>query len=371
MTDDLTFFMDESGFTGEDLLSADQPVFAHASTTASADLCRELYIEFFRGTQAPELKHSKLAGRPRGRDRIVKFLKTLHDDHRDLFTCYIIHKEFCLLTFLVDRWVEWAMYLDGYDLYRDGGALAFSNLSFFSLRTFQSDDFLRRHLVRFQNMMRQRTLLAYQDFWGAMYADYRRVDPRTQEILSMFLFSERRLGYPHLLRAPPRSIDVAIPSAVQSCVHWRRGHKRPLVLIHDRSSYLAKDQDLWDLITSPNVDEMVVGIPGRDMELPLNVRRTVFEESKDHLQLQFCDLLAGAMAHFGGSVIAEAATDDYRKRLEDLGIEKFLIGSIWPELKVTPEELGTRGASGEFVERLTEQLRRLDTSGTLVRRGRR
>src|ERR1700730_11370973 len=131
MSEALIFFMDESGFTGEDLLAPKQPVFTHSSTTASDLLCREFYDEFFRGTQAPELKHSKLAGRPSGQDRIVRFLKAVHDEHRNLFTCWVIHKEFCLLTYLVDLWVESAMHLDGYDLNKDGEALAYSNMSFF------------------------------------------------------------------------------------------------------------------------------------------------------------------------------------------------------------------------------------------------
>ena len=33
MTELFTFYMDESGFTGEQLMSEKQPVFVHASTT--------------------------------------------------------------------------------------------------------------------------------------------------------------------------------------------------------------------------------------------------------------------------------------------------------------------------------------------------
>ena len=61
MADALTFFMDESGFTGEHLMSREQPVFAHVSTVLSDSRCRELYREIFAGTQARELKHKTLA----------------------------------------------------------------------------------------------------------------------------------------------------------------------------------------------------------------------------------------------------------------------------------------------------------------------
>src|SRR5438132_8141188 len=148
----LPIYMDESGFTGEDLLNPEQPVFVHVSTSLSDEQSIELHKAYFAGMQGRELKHKNLSKRPSGQDRVVNFIKALHGDTSKV-TVWICHKEFTLLTYLVDLWVEPAMEMDGFDLYRDGGNLAFSNMAYFCLRTFQNERFLIDHLRRFQKMM--------------------------------------------------------------------------------------------------------------------------------------------------------------------------------------------------------------------------
>ena len=360
MADALTFFMDESGFTGEHLMSREQPVFAHVSTVLSDSRCRELYREFFSGTQARELKHKTLARRPAGRDRVIGFVEAVHRDERESFTCWLVHKEFTLLTYLIDCWVESAAHIDGVDLYEDGANLAMCNMVYYCLRTFEGEEFLRGHLVRFQKMMMKRTPAAYRDFWRHMYADYERADQRTKDILSYFVYSEMRLGLPHLLNLPKRAIDPGLPGAVMTCGHWRQRTDLPLNLVHDNSSSLAKDKELWSMITSPEFEEMTLGVPGRETKYPLNVQQTVFADSKDYLQLQLCDLLAGASVTWARRFSGPSHDQDYYERLDAAGIENFKIGAIWPEPAVDPDALDRRGWSGKFTDAIADQLARLD-----------
>lgn len=356
MTQALTFYMDESGFTGQYLMSRDQPVFIHASTILSDERCRELYREFFEGTQAPELKHSVIARRPRGQERVVNFIEAINKDEKENFTSWLVHKEFILLTFLVDTWVEWAAHGDGIDLYQDGANLGLANMAYYCLRSFEGEEFLKSHLRRFQKMMMKRTKATYREFWGRMYADFDKAEKRTRDILAFFLASEMKLGFPHLKWLKKRAIDPAIPGAVYTCHHWRKTTKLPLNLVHDMSSNLAKDREMWEQITSPKIDEMTLGIPGREMVFPLNVQKTEFADSKDHLQLQFCDLLAGASAAWARRFTGPSHDQNYFERLDEAGIEDFKIGAIWPEPEVTPEALGMKGWSGKVLDAVTEQL---------------
>ena len=63
-----------------------------------------------------------------------------------------------------------------------------------------------------------------------------------------------KLGYEQLRKIPKRAIDPAFTTAMETCGHWRKHTKAPLGLIHDKSSNLAKDKWLWDLVTSPNIE---------------------------------------------------------------------------------------------------------------------
>lgn len=353
----LSVYMDESGFTGEDLFSREQRVFVHVSTTLTDEECAELYKKYFSGTQGPELKHKNLSKRPSGQRRIVDFVNTLQGTEK--CTVWVCHKEFTLLTYLVDLWVEPAMRSDGIDLYQDGANLGLCNMAYYCLSTYQGERFLREHLRRFQRMMIQRTKKSYRAFWQELYRDYRRTDQRTKEILAFFLAGEMKLGYEQLREIPKRALDPALTTLVQTCAHWRKHTDAPLWLVHDRSSSLAKDKWLWDLIASPDIEERTVGIPSRETVYPLNVVKTEFVDSRSRLQLQFCDLVAGATAVCCHPFVDQSHPKDYVERLGKAGIEELRIGVIWPHPEVDPEKLEMKGWSGEGVDFLAEQLSRL------------
>lgn len=354
----LTVYMDESGFTGEDLISPEQPIFVHVSTILSDEECAALHEEFFSRTQGPELKHKNLSKWPGGQNRIVAFINAIQGVGK--CTAWVCHKEFTLLTYLVDLWVEPAMRQDGIDLYKDGANLGLCNMAYYCLRTFQSDRFLREHLRRFQRMMIQRTCKSYREFWEELYRDYHRTDKGTRHILVYFLGGEIKLGYERLGEMPKRAIDPGFTTAVQTCSHWRKRTDAPLRLVHDKSSNLAKDKWLWDLVTSPDIEQRTIGMPGRETVYPLNVARTEFADSQSHLQLQFCDLIAGATAEWCRQFIGLTHKRDYAERLGAAGIEGLRIGAIWPQPEVDPEKLGMKGWSGEGVGFVAEQLAKVE-----------
>src|SRR5262249_3130136 len=137
-----------------------------------------------------------------------------------------------------------------------------------------------------------------------------------------------------------------------TCARWRTTTKEPMVLIHDQSSNLAKDIELWNLLASPAADNLTIGMPNRDSIYPLNVAKTEFRDSKDSLQLQFCDLVAGAMAAAVRRPFGLTHDAEYAGALAVAGIERVSIGGIWPAPEVSPDRLGTRGWTGRPIDAL-------------------
>ncbi len=86
----------------------------------------------------------------------------------------------------------------------------------------------------------------------------------------------------------------------------------------------------------------------------------MFADSKNHLQLQFCDLLAGASVAWARRFTGPSYNQDYYEGLDAAGIENFKIGAIWPEPEVHPDALGMRGWSGKFTDAIAEQIAKLD-----------
>lgn len=354
----MLIYMDESGFTGEDLLHLEQPVFVHVSTCLSDEECAALAKDHFSGVQGDELKHKRLGRRPNGQSRILDFVNAVVG--KDKFTIWLCHKEFTLLTYLVDLWVEPSMYKHGIDLYKDGGSVALSNMTYYCLKVFQSDRFLRGHLERFQRMMRFRTPQNYRKFFAMLHRDYLRTDKRTKDILVFYLGAGMELGYDLLARTPARALDPALTTTVSTCMHWRKRTDAPLRLIHDRSSNLSKDKWLWERIASAEIENVVLGIPGHEVVYPLNVEETEFGDSHTHLQLQFCDLVAGACAEWARRFMDLPHDEGYVSKLEDSGIKELNLSTIWPAPEVDPEALGMKGWSGEHIEFLTKQFAEID-----------
>jgi hypothetical protein len=123
----LDIFIDESGYTGEHQLDPAQPVFVLALINLDDEITSELLAKHFTGIQAEELKHSRLAKRASGQQRILSLIRSLSSMHTAdglrVATALSAHKKFQFLTLLFDLWVEPAMYKDGIDLYQDGANL--------------------------------------------------------------------------------------------------------------------------------------------------------------------------------------------------------------------------------------------------------
>ena len=220
----LQIFIDESAYTGEHQLDPGQPIFVLSSINLGDEVPVELHAKHFTGVQAKELKHSRLAKRSNGQQRILDFIRSLTSMHAadgvlPVATAFAAHKKFQLLTLLVDLWVEPAMRKDGIDLYEQGGNVGFSNMAFCVLGL--APQFLDELLRLFQAMMCERTRYTYETFWKFVYHafnDPSEISPRPQiqkmisDTMVYFIGGQRSLGPQHLLRLLAHSLDVAFSS---------------------------------------------------------------------------------------------------------------------------------------------------------------
>ena len=182
---------------------------------------------------------------------------------------------------------------------------------------------------------------------------------RDEMRINWWVLGGMNLGCEGLRHFPKRAIAPAFTTAAETCSHWREHTMGPLGLIHDNSSNPVRDRWRSDLLTSPDIEQRTIGLPHRTRIYPLNVTRTEFADSRIHLQLQFCDLPAGATAAWCRKFLAEQHLGDYARQLEGAGIEELHIDSIWPQPEVDPEKLGTKGWSGEPLDFLAEKLPKL------------
>ena len=352
-----TFYIDETGFTGEDLLSQDQPLFAQSSNNFTADEAKEIIDATFDRVNAKELKYVRLRRSPRHRDRIVEMVRIVASNPARAAT-WISHKEFALITLIVDWWIEPLAWTSGHNLYRDGANLGMANMLFFSLEGFWSQRFRRALLMHFQRMIRARTSERFAKCETFVRKEMDKVESDRAEVLRYFWPSFALLGLHHVRGLPKQVLDIAFPGLVFIGNIWRGRHEGPWEIVHDQSSNLAKQKWMWDALSSPDLTAARFDYAAGTQIFPMNVNGTRFADSVECTQLQICDILAGATCAYLRRANARFEQKEFNDKLSDAGIEKLIIGGLWPSTDVTPEALGMKGWDGNVaIEWISEQLR--------------
>ena len=346
----LEVFFDESGYTGDDLLNGDQPVFVLASSDLSDVDARRFIKEYFNGIQADELKHSTLASRPRGQQRIVEFIRATSDSGH--FAVAVFHKEFVLVTTIVEWWVEESTRRHGINLYDRGGNIGLSNLIYLSLWNLLPRLTLRAHLARYQAMMRQRSRSAYDGFWEPLWTLFDISDRTLRDTLMWALGAQMDFGFEHLAALPDRVLNVTPSALLNLAQHWKKRHGRTMRFVHDASRDLAREKELWKAILSPEVPQATVGYDRRQIAFPLGVEEICFAQSEENPALQLPDIVAGATSVIARNGLDATYRPGYAEKLNRAGLNRLPGLMVWPDSSVTPQQLGTTGrnAGGDPVD---------------------
>ncbi|MBF0324238.1 MAG: DUF3800 domain-containing protein [Alphaproteobacteria bacterium] len=120
------FRIDESGYTGFDLLNTEQRFQGAAAIAISDQDATRLIREHFPNLQAAEIKYRSLSRRPGNYPRLLSLM-------RDILACYkcityVCDKRFLLTLMFLDHAVEPFYYERGLDFYEDGQNYAMASL---------------------------------------------------------------------------------------------------------------------------------------------------------------------------------------------------------------------------------------------------
>jgi hypothetical protein len=341
-----TFYIDETGFTGEDLMASDQPVFVQATNDLTEEEANSLISSSFgQRQQAVELKYSRARRSPSGRNGVLSLVRSLSPTPRRAGT-WVAHKEYAMTTMVVEWWMEPLAYRIGLNMYEDGANHATANMLFFTLGGFWPTPFRRDLLLQFQRMFRARTAERFRECRRFVEKARGMSSPDQDEILQYLWPSFDLLGLTHVQRVPQRVLDIALPGLVLIGHTWRAQHPGPWELVHDNSTNMARQRWIWDALSSMELPEERFEHPHTNATFPMNVISSRFADSATTPQLQVCDILAGATAEFVKHQAQSSEERDYWHALEEAGISKFIRDSIWPSPDVTPEALGRKGWDG-------------------------
>lgn len=324
-----TVYVDECGHTGEDLSDPDTPVFVVASHDVHEGEARSWKERFFSRVVAGELKHSQLQRRAGHHGALVEFVREALSGRR--VRAALAHKRFSLVAKLVDWLVEPALHAGGLDLYEGGANVALSNVVYFSLAA-RGDASLDRVIRAFQRAARTRDPKLMYECNEVLRSNA--VQAALGEVGSFFSVSMAQLGERWIERMPPRSLALSTTLALQVCYAWRRRGLASFEIVHDRSTALARERDVWELILSKQAPPAMVGHADFQVEFPVGVEEVRFEDSANLASLQLADLLAGAIARWAGWMSrGSPAGDTYAAALHEVmtaHLEDTVDLALWP-----------------------------------------
>ena len=332
-------FIDECGYTGPDLLNKDQQIFVVASHNFNEQTSKELKTIFFSEVKARELKHSSLSKRPNQQKMVLKFLEYLFNNSGHVKVS-VIDKKFAVVCKIVEI-IEIAAKDDGLDLYDKGANIALANLIYLTFPTYGGEQFFNDLLTTFQNMVRERTIESFENFFKPLFnqGDKKNLD----NLLAFLKIIPIRYGYDFLRLIPQNNFDIALTSALCLMANWRASIKTEINVIHDASTNMANQKNIWDAIMDRNIPPITVGYDNRKMVYPIAVEKTSFEKSENWVGLQLADIIAGSiMTTMQWIINGQDKSDTYSPEILKF-LDKFIIHIIWPSDKISPQELGTTG----------------------------
>jgi hypothetical protein len=305
-------FLDECGFTGEDLADKDQPIFVVASHSMSEERSADLKSKFFGGVQLDELKHSTLQRREAHRTRVVACLSEVLAE--DVVQIAVAHKPYCLVMKMVDWIVEPVLYRAGYEMYAEGAGRALANVVYFCL---DAAGLLEVTTRTFQRALRTRAPEAIREFHELL--DSEPLIDALGEVHDQFAVARRVLGDGWVADLPKGPLEISVTMALMVCYGWRRRGLEAFNVVHDRSSAMAKHRPIWDAILSKDAPPAVIASAGFEVPFPIGVGETRFEDSRSTVALQVADVLAGATARWTTWMARGSPLDDrYAAKLDEL-----------------------------------------------------
>jgi len=291
------FAVDESGYTGFDLLNDAQRFQGASAISISDEEAKRLIKEHFPKLKAPELKYGALARRTNNRERLINLQKDVLAHHKCV--TYICDKRFLLTLMFLDYATEPWYYERGVNFYQDG-----ANYGMASLLQYIGP-----------------TMLGRATFDGIMAAFQTAIKEKTSDALKELVMSVRRSRWeatlpesfgpiarasPECLRAitvPQVSTDAAIVVLQSLISRMEVMANGPYRVEHDRSTNLLQyNMLLQRLIAHDETIEFTQTKIG-GIKFPLKLSEVTQVDSKDSPSVQLADVMIGAAIEIANMLI--------------------------------------------------------------------
>jgi hypothetical protein len=332
---------DETGNTGNDLITPDQSVFCLASVLVGDDEIARV-AELLRRVKTAEWKFATKRRRP-GYLALLREMLEMDWVNPERVKLFVIFKRYMAITKLVDLIHEPSARSFGVDLYERGAARGLANLLTLTLPGYLGRTRFDRFVNNFVRLIRKRDAESLAHFRREAEAAYDHVDRHFPETIG-WAFAPIIMAcdcpddwLPYISDV---ELDPLVPSYHTLADEWGKALKERFVILADDSKTLASERELLLNFADESLRETQVGSPTRNVEFPLKVADIVTTSSHDSRAVQLADLLAGIAGYAFTPWANGTKPDDVARAFSERLAESVWIDGIVPSNDVTPKDLG-------------------------------
>lgn len=282
------FRIDESGYTGYDLLNPNQRFQGAAANAISDQDAARLISEHFPKLQAPELKYSTLSRRATNFPRLLSLQRDLLTNYKCV--TYVCDKRYLLLLMFVDYAVEPFYYEKGINLYENGQNYAMASLLSVTGPTLLGRVAFDRLLVSFQHAVKEKTPEALNALVFAARATEWRKLPEVLGPLAQYAAPECLSA----IATPAVNTDatlVVLQSLISRMEVMADG---PYRVEHDQSKNLLTYHDLLQQFINHDQKIEFRQTEITTLKFPLKIAKVTQVDSKSSPAVQLADVMIGA-----------------------------------------------------------------------------
>lgn len=282
------FRIDESGYTGFDLLNPDQRFQGASAIAISDDDATRLIREHFPRLQALELKYRALSRRATNHQRLISLQRDLLSDYKCV--TYVCDKRYLLVLMFLDYAVEPFYYERGMNFYEDGQNYALGSLLSLAGPTLLGETAFERLLAAFQNAVKEKTPEALAALVSAARATRWRKLPEALGPLAQYEATECLSA----IATPGVDTDAALIVLQSLISRMEVMADGPYRVEHDHSKNLLTYHDLLQRFINHDEEIEFRETEITSIKFPLKLSEVTQVDSKTSPAVQLADVMIGA-----------------------------------------------------------------------------
>ena len=300
--------MDESGYTGYDLLNVDQPFQGAAVLKIDENTAEELIKDYFPKNQSLELKHKALSRRQNNWENLLKIQKELLTNYNGMV--YVCDKKFLLTLMFLDYCVEPFYYDHNLDFYEDGQNYSAASLIYKTAPTFWGEGNFNELLWLFQHAEKTKSDIAvnalvekaktlkrieFEEFLGPLSMEYE--------------------SCIESIKNPKVNTDATFVVLLSLISHIEKYEDEKYEIVHDTSNNLKKYNEILRRIIRYEIPPEFKHTKNTSIKFPLKLSSVSQCNSVNSYGVQLADTLIGGIIEFSMSITGNVKKTDYNQSI--------------------------------------------------------